>query len=106
MYAKLINGVFTPYNPPIIQDGIRIYPHGDTQMLRYGYKKVITSTPPETEEGEHAEPFYTEDTTTITQGWVIVQDEPTAEERLEAQVYFTAVMTDTLIEDEEDESDE
>ena len=82
-YAKLIDGDihFPPkkmkrgdsitYNPPV------------EMILEEGYKPILEVPCPETPEGYRYEPVYEDLGDYITYEWVLIENEPTAEELLD-----------------------
>lgn len=78
MFGKIIDGVLTYPPHRIIMEGMQIFNPTETQLISAGYK-LITETPmPEDPalEGQHYEAQYTDSGDTITQSWVLVDDEP------------------------------
>lgn len=86
MRAKIIDGVFTPAPRKIRReiDGIEYitYNPTDEMLAAAGWLTVHFTDPPEPPEGWHCEPTYTEESSEIVQGWVLVQDEITEESAL------------------------
>ena len=78
-YAKIINNqiVFAPRK--VKYNGYTIYNPPASVLLELGYKPVRFTDPPETEEGYHAESYWTETEAEIVQMWNIVPDEGTGE---------------------------
>lgn len=76
MYVKLINGVLT-YAPRKVKIGeATVYNPTDEQLASLGYKPLFITDEPQTPDGYHAEPTYTDKENEIEQGWAIVKDEP------------------------------
>ena len=77
MLGKIIDGKLT-YSPHrIVLDGMQIFNPTEEQLLSDGYK-TITETPISEEpapEGQHYEAQYTDSGSTITQSWILVDDE-------------------------------
>lgn len=98
-YAKYINRTQLEYAPnPIHYNGQDIF---TTDASPYGYKAVITTQPSgEAEEGYYWSPYWV-DGETITQEWEQIRIEPTVSEldEVDAQATYTALVTDTLLED-------
>lgn len=79
MYAKLIDGAFTPA-PRKIKDGntVTYNPTGE-MLMALGYKSVKYTTEPDAVEGYYYEMTWTETEDEIVQGWSAVED-PYADE--------------------------
>ena len=76
MYGKLINNELHVLRLPIKADGEDIFTNDPVVLLRYGYKEVIFTDPPECEEGYYAESAWDETETTIIQRWTVVPIPP------------------------------
>ena len=77
MLGKIIDGKLTYPPHRIVMDGMQIFNPTEEQLLSDGYK-TITETPiPEdpAPEGQHYEAQYTDSGSTITQSWILVDDE-------------------------------
>lgn len=98
-YAKLISSTELDYAPHTVTVGNTIYnPYPVELLLADGYKPV-TFTPVPEREGYYYTPKYTETTAAIVQCWEEHESEPDPIELIRAQALFTAVMTDTLLEE-------
>lgn len=77
MYAKLENNTLIPAPNRIILSGMQIFNPTTDHLTQAGYKSVTETPIPEdpAPEGQHYEPTYTDSGDTITQGWVLVEDE-------------------------------
>ena len=78
MLGKIINGQLTYPPKRIILNGMQIFNPTDDQLIQVGYKTITETPMPEdpAPEGQHYEAQYTDDGDTITQSWVLVDDEP------------------------------
>lgn len=78
MLGKIINGNLTYPPHRIVLDGMQIFNPTDEQLMQDGWKTIIETDMPEepSPEGQHYEAQYTDSGDTITQSWVIVDDEP------------------------------
>lgn len=78
MLGKIIDGVLTYPPHRIILDGMQIFNPTEKQMISAGYKTITETDMPEepAPEGQHYEAQYTDSGNTITQSWVLVEDEP------------------------------
>lgn len=77
MLGKLIDGKLTYPPHRIVLNGMQIFNPTEEQLLSDGYK-TITETPIPEEpapEGQHYEAQYTDSGSTITQSWILVDDE-------------------------------
>lgn len=92
IYAKIENNTLIPAPYRIVLSGMQIFNPTPDHLTQAGYK-LVTETPiPEdpAPEGQHYEAQYTDSGDTITQSWVLVDDEPmepsekTIEERVTA----------------------
>ena len=75
MYAKIIDGVFTPAPKKIkrIIDGVEyvtLNPTGE-MLAEQGWKPVIETEPNEAPAGYHYEPVYTDTGNSIEKTWVL-----------------------------------
>ena len=79
MLGKIIDGVLT-YPPHRIElNGMQIFNPTETQLISAGYKPIIeTDMPDDAPKGQHYEAQYTDSGDTITQSWILVDDEPGA----------------------------
>jgi hypothetical protein len=92
MLGKIIDGALTYPPHRIILNGMQIFNPTDDQLIQVGYKPITETPMPEepAPEGQHYEAQYTDSGDTITQSWVLVEDEPvepsekTIEERVTA----------------------
>lgn len=78
MLGKIIDGVLAYPPHRIILNGMQIFNPTEDQLMQAGWK-TITETPMPEEpdpEGQHYEAQYTDAGDTITQSWVLVDDEP------------------------------
>ena len=77
MLGKIINGILTYPPNRIILNGMQIFNPTDDQLIQVGYKTITETPMPEgpAPEGQHYESKYTDDGDTITQNWVLVEDE-------------------------------
>ena len=78
MLGKIIDGVLTYPPHRIILNGMQIFNPTDDQLIQVGYKPITETPMPEepAPEGQHYEARYTDSGDTITQNWVLVEDEP------------------------------
>lgn len=78
MLGKIIDGV--PTYPPhrIILNGMQIFNPTQEQLIQAGYKTIVETDMPEepAPDGQHYEAQYTDSGDTITQSWVLVDDDP------------------------------
>lgn len=77
-YGKIENEklIYAPHR--IVLGGMQIFNPTEDQLTQAGYKPITeTSMPDDAPEGKHYEPTYSDTGDTITQGWVLVDDEPT-----------------------------
>lgn len=89
MLGKIIDGKLTYPPHRIVLDGMQIFNPTETQLISAGYKPIVeTDMPDDAPEGQHYEAQYTDSGDTITQSWVIVDDEPVdpAEKTIEQRV--------------------
>lgn len=90
MLGKIIDGVLTYPPHRIILNGMQIFNPTEDQLLSAGWKTITETPMPEdpSPDGQHYEAQYTDAGDTITQSWVLVDDEPvepaekTIEERM------------------------
>ena len=77
MLGKIINGQLAYPPHRIILNGMQIFNPTDDQLIQVGYKTITETLMPEepAPEGQHYESKYTDDGDTITQNWVLVEDE-------------------------------
>lgn len=87
-FAKLISDKKLKYFfQPLKIDGKDIFTNDKELLLQYGWKEVINTEAPETEEGFYADYHYEETENEIIQEWEILPlPEPTPEEQLEDAV--------------------
>lgn len=78
MLGKIIDGVLTYPPHRIILDRMQIFNPTEDQLIQAGYKPIVETPMPEepAPEGQHYEAQYTDSGDTITQSWVLVEDEP------------------------------
>lgn len=78
MLGKLIDGNLTYPPHRIVLNGMQIFNPTEEQLMQAGYKPIIETSMPEdpAPEGQHYEASYTDSGDTITQSWVLVEDEP------------------------------
>lgn len=77
MLGKIIDGVLTYPPHRIVLDGMQIFNPTETQLVSAGYKPIVEiDMPDDAPEGQHYEAQYTDFGDTITQSWVLVDDEP------------------------------
>lgn len=97
MYAKLIARTQLEYAPESVKKENTYYtPYPAEMLIEDGYKEVINTASPQ-KDGYYYTAYYTETETQIIQGWDEHKVLPTELEKLEAQVLYTAMMTNTLI---------
>lgn len=77
-YAKIENGILTYPPHRIVLNGMQIFNPTTDQLSQVGYKPITETAIPEdpAPEGQHYEAQYTDSEDTITQSWVLVDDEP------------------------------
>ncbi len=100
-YGKIINNeLFIAQNPLKLEDKI-VYNPTDKIYEENGYKPITETTRP-VEDGFYFVPIYEERENYIIQKWEKYEEEkptkPTEQDRIEAQVMYTALITDTLLE--------
>lgn len=77
MLGKIIDGKLTCPPHRIVLDGMQIFNPTEEQLMQSGYKPIVeTDMPDDAPEGQHYEVQYTDSGDTITQSWVLVDDEP------------------------------
>ena len=77
MYAKLENETLIPAPHRIVLSGMQIFNPTADQLIQSGYKPITeTPMPDDAPEGQHYEASYADSGDTITQSWVLVDDEP------------------------------
>ena len=78
MLGKITDGVLTYPPNRIVMNGMQIFNSADDQLIQVGYKTITETPMPEdpAPEGQHYETQYTDTGDTITQSWVLVDDEP------------------------------
>lgn len=78
MLGKIIDGVLTYPPNRIILNGMQIFSPTEEQLMQAGWKTVTETPMPEkpAPEGQHYEAQYMDTGDTITQSWVLVDDEP------------------------------
>lgn len=78
MLGKIIDGVLTYPPHRIILNGMQIFNPTAEQLMQAGWKTVTETPIPEepAPDGQHYEAQYTDAGDTITQSWVLVDDEP------------------------------
>lgn len=89
MLGKIIDGVLTYPPHRIILNGMQIFNPTDEQLIQAGYKTIVETDIPEdpAPDGWRYEAVYT-DGESITQSWVLVEDEevPETDKTLEQRV--------------------
>lgn len=78
MLGKIIDGNLTYPPHKIVLLGMQIFNPTEEQLSQVGYKPIIETVMPEdpAPEGQHYEAQHTDSGDTITQSWVLVDDEP------------------------------
>lgn len=78
MLGKIIDGKLTYPPHKIILGDMQIFNPTDDQLISAGYKSIIEIPMPEdpAPEGQHYEAQYTDSGDSITQSWILVDDEP------------------------------
>ena len=78
MLGKIINGQLTYLPHRIVLNGMQIWNPTEEQLMQVGYKPITETPMPEdpTPDGQHYESKYTDAGDTITQSWILVDDEP------------------------------
>lgn len=89
MLGKITDGVLTYPPHRIILNGMQIFNPTEEQLMQVGWKTITETAMPEdpAPEGQHYEASYADSGDTITQSWVLVEDDPeptgkTIEERV------------------------
>ena len=77
MLGKITDGILTYPPNRIILNGMQIWNPTDDQLIQVGYKPITETPMPEdpAPEWQHYEAKYTDAGDTITQSWVLVDDE-------------------------------
>lgn len=77
MYAKLENNTLIPAPHRIVLSGMQIFNPTTDHLTQAGYKPVTETPMPEdpAPDGQHYEPTYSDSGDTITQSWVLVENE-------------------------------
>lgn len=76
MYAKIENDTLIPAPRRITLSGMQIFNPTADHLTQSGYKPVTeTPMPDDAPDGQHYEPTYTDTGDTITQGWMLVENE-------------------------------
>lgn len=101
-YGKLENNRIIYAKLPLKINGKDVFTTDAEIFLSQGYKEIVNTTP-EQREGYYPVGRWEETELQIIREWDYYPEsyEPTDEERLEAQVLYTALMTDTLLDEEE-----
>lgn len=90
MLGKIIDGKLTYPPHRIILNGMQIFNPTQEQLMQVGFKIITETLIPEepAPEGQHYEAQYTDAGDTITQSWVLVDDESVepAEKTIEERV--------------------
>ena len=78
MLGKIIDGNLTYPPHKIVLLGMQIFNPTEEQLIQDGYKPIIETVMPEdpAPDGQHYESTYSDTGDTITQSWVLVDDEP------------------------------
>lgn len=78
MLGKIIDGILTYLPHRLVLDGMQIFNPTEEQLSQAGYKSITETPMPEepAPEGQHYESQYTDDGDTITQSWILADDEP------------------------------
>lgn len=78
MLGKIIDGILTYPPNRIVLNGMQIWNPTEEQLMQAGFKLITETDIPEelAPEGQHYEAQYTDSGDTITQSWVLVDDEP------------------------------
>ena len=88
MYGYLNNGDLCWAPNPIQIETNRIWNPTDAQYETVGYKRVVFTDSPETEEGYHAEQNWEERETEIVEVWIIVEDPDEVDEAEAFDIIF------------------
>ena len=77
MLGKIIDGKLTYPPHRIVLNGTQIFNPTEEQLKQVGYKPITETPMPEdpAPDGQHYEPTYSDSGDTITQGWMLVEDE-------------------------------
>ena len=76
MYAKLENSTLVIAPRRIILNGMQIFNPTPDHLTQAGYKPVTeTPMPDDAPDRQHYEPTYSDSGDTITQGWMLVENE-------------------------------
>lgn len=78
-YGYVKNNVLMTAFPMLIIDGVEKWFPTDAEYIENGFKRIITSTPPEIDEEHHLELLYTENEEEIHQTWLVVEGKPEAD---------------------------
>lgn len=78
MLGKIIDGKLTYPPHRIVLNGMQIFNPTDEHLTQAGYKTIVETDMPEdpAPDGQHYEAQYTDSGDTITQSWVLVDDDP------------------------------
>lgn len=78
MLGKITDGILAYPPNRIVLSGMQIFNPTDEQLRQVGYKPIAETPMPEepAPEGQHYEARYTDSGDTITQSWILVDDEP------------------------------
>ena len=81
MLGKITDGILAYPPNRIVLSGMQIFNPTDEQLMQVGYKPIIETVMPEdpAPKGQHYEAQHTDSGDTITQSWVLVDDEETPE---------------------------
>lgn len=88
MLGKIIDGNLTYPPHKIALLGMQIFNPTEEQLIQDGYKPITETAMPEdpAPDGQHYEAQYTDSGDTITQSWILVEDEYTAQKTIEQRV--------------------
>ncbi len=88
MLGKIIDGNLTYPPHKIVLLGMQIFNPTEEQLSQVGYKPIIETVMPEdpAPDGQHYEAQYVDSSDTITQSWILVEDEYTAQKTIEQRV--------------------
>lgn len=77
-YGKIENGTLTYPPHRIVLNGMQIFNPTTDHLSQAGYKPITETAMPEdpAPEGQHYEAQYTDSGDTITQSWILVDDDP------------------------------
>lgn len=78
MLGKIIDGNLTYPPHRIVLNGMQIFNPTEEQLLQAEYKPITETSMPEdpAPEGQHYEAQYTDSGDSITQSWILVDNEP------------------------------